>query len=82
MFKLCSNRVQASIQIYVTSRETFNCMASTELPMANKPVVTDSGGSKRISIPANIVAGLDIEAGEEPDRIEYDEDNREVTFRF
>jgi len=50
--------------------------------MSRKPEVTESGGSKRITIPSNITVALDIEGGDQPEEVRYDEDAGQVTFEF
>lgn len=50
---------------------------------ADKPETTEEGGgSIRITIPATIRDALDLEAGEKPERVEFDMDTREFAMQF
>lgn len=48
----------------------------------NTPWTTTEGGSTRITIPAGVRDALGLEAGEEPDEVRFDSEEREVAFRF
>jgi len=57
-------------------------MSMNPYPMSEEPKVVQHGGSKRITIPPGVIAALELEEGERPDEIMYDEEAREVRFRF
>ncbi|WP_338904328.1 hypothetical protein [Salinibaculum marinum] len=44
--------------------------------------IRERGGSMVYTIPRSIVDELELEAGEEPEVVEWDDDEREVTLSF
>lgn len=59
-------------------------MSGKSLPQQRWPKVRDQGAneSRSITIPIGAARELNLEAGEEPADIRYDEDDRSVTFEF
>lgn len=57
-------------------------MARHPYPSRNKPETTEEGGSVRITIPSGVRDALELEAGEEPESVEFDPDDREFSMQF